>query len=294
MNKSSFFRITAALWLSLMASACSARQSVPLGQIPVPPVPDATQRQTSMSMVQQYASGSGYTVVRDEKARARVQRVVDRLSTAAGATTSYPVTLVDAGEEVNAAAVNGASIVVHTSLLRKVPNDDELATVLGHEMAHIAAQHHNDNGQEERASTVSVGSSLVGLAATVGASVAGAGSGAADMAGDLTSGVTETVGTGAYVLSYSRDMEREADQIGLMIMAKAGYNPQAAVTFWQNAAEIFGSADGSDFFSTHPASGDRVERLEAAMPKALEYYAQAKAQGVGAAPVGKKKSAKKK
>ena len=278
------------LGLLALQSACSLRQGIPVGQIPVPQQVSPSDKQSSLAMVDQYASQSGYKVVKDKKTERRIQGMVDKMAKAAGASGySYPVVILDAGDEVNAAAVNGATILVHTSLLEKLKNDDELAVVIGHEIAHIAAKHHADDGEEDRATAVSVGSSLAGLAVSIGASVAGAGSGAASLAGDVTEGVTGVVGEGALVKAYSRDMETEADHVGIMIMAKAGYDPRAALEVWGRAEEIFGSADGSDFFSTHPSSGNRLEDLQAAMPKALEYYEQSKASATPAKPSGKKK-----
>ena len=75
------------------------------------------------------------------------------------------------------------------------------------------------------------------------------------------------------LLPYSRTQESEADEIGLMLMAKAGYDPQEAVALWRNF-EALGGARPPEFLSTHPAAGTRIERLEALMPKAREIYAK--------------------
>ncbi len=257
------------------STGCAARASIPLGQIPVAERPDPAVLNSTLSYVNGQAASNNQKIVKNAAQKSRVQKIVDRLARAASAKGfSYPVVLVDAGDEVNAAAVNGSVIMVYTELLKRVPNDSELATVLGHEVGHILAKHHTDEGSQGRAQEVSVGSAILGTVVSVGASVAGAGAGAADLAGDVTSDVTEIVGTGAYVLAYDRDMEREADNVGLMLMAKAGYDPRSAVTFWSKAGEIFGGDDSLAFFSTHPASDDRVARLQEAMPLALSYYSK--------------------
>ncbi len=101
------------------------------------------------------------------------------------------------------------------------------------------------------------------------------------------------------MLQYDRDQEYEADQIGLMIMGKAGYDPRVAVEFWNRASEIFGSSGGGSFLSTHPTADDRAEELEEALPVALKYYEAATsasqlAQATPATPKGAKKQQKKK
>lgn len=270
-------RILSVLLLSFVLvqlSACSGRATIPVGEIPQAQVPDLAKRKSTLSAAYGYAQQNGYSVTHDARQEKRLQSMVDRMARAAGAQGfSYPVVLIDAGEDVNAAAMNGSVIMVYQGLLKRVRNDDELATIIGHEVAHIVTKHHEDDGAEGREAAVSIGSSLIGLAAGVGAAVAGAGSTASGLASDLGEGVSATVGTGAFVRSYDRDMEREADQVGLMIMSKAGYNPEAAVTLWQRADEVFGEGGGGgSFLSTHPTSSDRLERIQEAMPVAKKYF----------------------
>jgi predicted Zn-dependent protease len=180
----------------------------------------------------------------------------------------FPLHLIDGGDLVNAAAFNGASIVVYKALLDKVASDDELATVLGHEIGHIIATHYKDAEEEkERGEAVAIGSSLLGAVAEVATSAAGY-SGASGLAGTVA---TSTIGYGAFVGSFSRTQEYEADHIGLIIMSRAGYDPNIAVKFWKRSKEVFGSSETTSaaFFSTHPASDDRADELEKALPIAL-------------------------
>jgi predicted Zn-dependent protease len=85
---------------------------------------------------------------------------------------------------------------------------------------------------------------------------------------------------GAYVLAYDRDMEYEADHIGMMVMSKAGYNPEAALSFWQKSDEIFGGSNSMSFFSTHPSNSDRLDQLRSYLPIALEYYRKKDVAGI--------------
>lgn len=266
------------IYIFLLASlfSCSARKGIPIGQIPVAETPNRQTQYATLSLIKTQAASSNQKVIKDDARQQKIQNMINRLAKAANAKGfSYPVLLVDAGEEVNAAAVNGSVIMVYSELLKRVPNDNELATVLGHEVGHILAKHHADNGAKEREEEVGIGSAIIGAIASVGTSIAGFG-GSSDLAGDVASGVTEAVGKGAYVLAYDRDMEREADHIGLMLMAKAGYDPRYATGFWKRSEQIFGGGSGLAFFSTHPSSSDRLERLEAAMPLAMEYYQKKK------------------
>lgn len=296
-NKRNFFF----LCLFLLQVCACGRKMVPVGEIPPPMPPDMAKRSSTMNAAFGYAQKKGYRVIHKPAEERRIQGMVDRLARAAGAQGfTYPVVLLDAGEDVNAAAMNGSIILVYEAILRKLPQDDELATILGHEVGHIVAKHADDNGSEERAKTAAVGSALVGMAAGMGASLAGVGASTAGMAQDVTTDVSNTVATGAFVRSYDRDMEREADQVGLMIMAKAGYDPQAALRVWEKAETIFGAGGGGgSFMSTHPSSKDRLQRIREAMPVAEKYYAEARPAGSSQETTvmmtsGKKKAKKKK
>jgi predicted Zn-dependent protease len=199
--------------------------------------------------------------------------MVNRLAAAAGfGATSIPVYVVDAGEDVNAMAVNGGAMVIFTRLLERVPDTDELATVLGHEIAHMASHHHEDEGEQEREDGVSIFSSVIGGVANVAVSVATGSSAAGDLAGDLTEVTSGTIGEGYIVKAYSRDMEYEADHVGLMLMTKAGYDPEGAIRFWSRTDEIFGEdMSGSSFLSTHPSGPERIEAIKAALPFTEKY-----------------------
>lgn len=270
-----FHRLALVTFSLAVLSGCAARAVIPPGQIPPPSVPTVEERQVADSYVQGHVNEEGYKQLSAKsKETTRVRAIMNKLFVAAGyQKDALPVHVVDAGEEVNAMAVNGASIVVYKALLTKVPQDQDLAVVLAHEVAHVLARHAHDQGKEERAGWVSVGSTVLGTVASVATSAAGY-SGMSGLAGDVTEGTTEFVGYGAIVQKFDRDQEYEADHVGLMLMAKAGYDPEAAPKFWERAKEVFGSESSSmaAFLSTHPAAADRVEALREVMPLALEYY----------------------
>ncbi len=254
-------------------SACSPTLRFKPGQVPAAEVPPAELRVEAEHYVSQHIHDENYQEIFSGPQLARTKNVVQKLSVAAGySRNQFPVHLIDAGDLVNAAAVNGASIMVYKGLLDKVNSDTELATVLGHEVGHILAKHYKDQAEEEeRAGAVSVGSSIIGAIASIATSAAGFG-GASDLAGSVAESTTSAVGYGVFVGSFSRTQEYEADHIGLMIMARAGYDPNGAIGLWERADEVFGASGGSvgAFFSTHPASGDRVEKLREALPLAMQ------------------------
>lgn len=258
----------------LCVSACGPTMRIKPGELPSVSVPPQPLRLQAEHYVAAHINEGDYREIKTGPEHKRVVNVIERLAKAAGyPPRSFPVHLLDAGEEVNAAAFNGASIVVYKELLKRVVSDEELATVLGHEIGHIVASHYKDKDEEEnRAAAVNIGSGLLGAAANIATSAAGY-SGAADLAGDATEAASGAVGYGAVVGSFNRTQEYEADHLGLIIMAKAGYDPHTAIGFWQRADQIFGSSTSSlgAFFSTHPASSDRMTALQEALPYALKY-----------------------
>ncbi len=259
----------------IVSSGCAARQGVPVGQIPVFSPPAISEVESVKLGVVGSLKGEGKTVYTSGPIHARATRIIDRLSVAAGAGAfHFPVLIADAGEEVNAMVADGKTVIVYKALMEKVPQDDELATVLAHELGHALGKHQDDDGSDERKSEVEIGSSILGAAADIALSAAGYG-GLGSLAGDITETTVGAVGMGAYVLSYDRDMEYEADHIGMMVMAKAGYNPEAALRFWKKSDEIFGDANSMSFFSTHPSNSDRLEKLAEYLPLARAYYDQA-------------------
>lgn len=164
--------------------------------------------------------------------------------------------------QINAFAMPGGKVAVYTGLLKVVETDDELAIVIGHEVAHVAARHSG-----ERFSHGLLSSGLINVGA-----IALSSTGLGYTESELLLGA---VGAGAelgVMLPFSRKHENEADHIGLLYAAEAGYNPYAAITFWKRI-EALDEGDGPpEILSTHPSGETRIRKLWIQMPEALEVY----------------------
>jgi predicted Zn-dependent protease len=158
---------------------------------------------------------------------------------------------------VNALCMPGGKIAVFTGIIDKLNlTDDELAIVLGHEMAHALREH--ARARAAKVTLTNVGTMAVGL--VIGGNV-----------GELA-----RQGGGLLNLKFNRDDERDADLIGMEIAARAGYDPEAGITLWQKMAQVARGAPPT-WLSTHPSSEDRVRRMKAAMKDVAKLYERGKA-----------------
>src|SRR5262245_36119995 len=185
----------------------------------------------------------------------RVQTVGRRIAAVSGHPEwDWQFTLFE-NPEPNAFALPGGKVGVYTGLFKVAQNDAQLAAVMGHEVGHAIARH----GAERMSQ---------GILAQIGGVAVGAATGSQAIVDVYSQAATLGV-----ILPYSRGQESEADEIGLMLMAEAGYDPREAVKLWQNFAALGGERP-PEFLSTHPSEGTRIERLQALMPKALAIYQQ--------------------
>ena len=173
---------------------------------------------------------------------------------------------VERNDQLNAYCMPGGKIMVYSGLIEKLnATDDELAAVIGHEIAHALREH----GRERMSQAYVQQFGLQALAAVLtngsSAAVGNASMQAASMGSQLF-----------FALPNSREQEREADKIGLELAARAGYNPDAAVSLWQKM-EAQGGSKPPEFLSTHPASANRITELRALTPKVRPLYEAAKA-----------------
>jgi predicted Zn-dependent protease len=172
-------------------------------------------------------------------------------------------------QELNAFVMPGGKIVVYEGILRAARDQNQLAAVIGHEIAHVTAEH-------TKRKLLSGGGKGMEIGIQVAAVLLGAGHYGA------TYTAQEMLNQGAMygiLLPYKRSQETEADVIGLQYMAKAGFDPRAAVPLWQNMKEEAGSEGPAEFASTHPSSEKRIESLISQWVDVLPLYNQANAEG---------------
>ncbi len=162
-------------------------------------------------------------------------------------------------QQANAFCMPGGKIVVYEGLLPYTQNEASLAIVLGHEIAHAVAKHSAEQltKRQNQSAVASIGGSVLGT-------VTGS-SGVGSLASQVASGLFSFRN-----LKYSRDNETEADYMGLIFAAMAGYDPHNAVTFWQRMSS--GSGNTSDFLSDHPSDAKRIANIQRWMPEAMKYY----------------------
>jgi predicted Zn-dependent protease len=161
-------------------------------------------------------------------------------------------------QEVNAWCMPGGKVVIYTGILPLTKDDAGLAVVMGHEIAHAIADHGNERMSQQ----------LVIEAAGVGLDVY------MQQKPQHTRDIFMSafgVGSQLGVLAYSRQHELEADRLGLIFMAMAGYDPHRAISFWQEMANI-GGAKPPEFMSTHPSDEHRINEIRKLMPEAMKYY----------------------
>ena len=196
-----------------------------------------------------------------------VKTVANRLARATGEggqNYQWEVSLID-DQQVNAFCLPGGKIVVYTGILPVAQNDAALATVMGHEMAHATSRHGAQRVLQQNLAQTA----MMGVAVSL-----------SDMDYGQQRAVMGALGAGAQfgiLMPFGRKHESEADQIGLMYMARAGYDPQESLRFWERMEQA-GRAAPPEFLSTHPSHGTRIQQLQALMPKAMEEYNRARGQ----------------
>jgi len=170
-----------------------------------------------------------------------------------------------ADDQANAFALPGNKIGVYEGLLKYAVNQHQVAAVMGHELAHVTAQHGNERVSDQ-------------LAAQAGLTIAAIALGTSATSDDNKALILAGLGLGVQygvILPFSRTHESEADLIGVELMAESGFDPRESVKLWENMAKAGGQAP--EFLSTHPSSSTRIKDLNARMPRALDAYSKAQA-----------------
>lgn len=204
----------------------------------------------------------------DAEAVARVERVGQRIARVSGQDTGIPPGdwefATFASDQKNAFALPGGHVGVYEGILEVARTDAELATVMGHEAAHVAARH----GGERMSELLLI--SMGGLALDRAMS---------DRPQETRNLFLLAYGVGTQlgrILPHGRSQELEADRIGLMYMARAGYDPHAAISFWERMESAGKGGQPPVFLSTHPSHGKRIDRLKQWLPEAMAEYRAAR------------------
>lgn len=200
-------------------------------------------------------------VTHDAVAERIVRKVGERIARAANKPEyKWEFTVINDPETVNAFAVPGGKVAVYTGIFEPARDEAGLAVVLGHEVAHALARHPAERMSQEM--LLQLGG--VGLGVALGRNPT------------LANQVLQVYGLGAGVgvaLPFSRSQETEADRIGLILMAKAGYDPRTALELWQRMKKKDSSKGAPpEFLSTHPGYETRIQQLRSFLPEALSYY----------------------
>ncbi len=162
-------------------------------------------------------------------------------------------------KQQNAWCMPGGKVAVYTGILPITQDENGLAVVMGHEIAHAVAKHGNERMSQQLAAQ--------GLGGVLSAAVGQNPSATQNV-------FLQVVGAGSSlgILKFGRNQESEADHLGLIFMAIAGYNPNGAIAFWQRMEARAGQASPPEFLSTHPSNGTRVADIEKELPEARKYY----------------------
>jgi predicted Zn-dependent protease len=221
-----------------------------------------TERPQLILMSEQQASEMGqmaYRQIVQEKGassnrsyQGKVEEIGRRIVRAAGEPADWEFTVIE-DDKPNAFALPGGKVGVHTGLFNVVKTDAQLAAVISHEIAHVTARHPSERMSQQ----VLTQAGLVAI---------GAATDSQNLAPILAQAATLGV-----LLPFSRSQEAEADEIGLHYMAKAGYDPRAAIEVWQAFMKLDGERP-PEFLSTHPAPANRIERMRKLMPEVLPIY----------------------
>lgn len=263
------FKIQLLLILAVAAFLTDSCSTVPLtGRSQVNLLPESSMVEMSLTSYNQFLDSN--KVSTNQKETAMVQRVGKRIAAAVETYLkengyesylqyfNWEFNLVD-NDTPNAWCMPGGKVVVYTGILPIAKNDAGLAVVLGHEIAHAVARHGNERMSQQM--LVQMG----GIALSE----------AVKQKPKETQAIFSTAyGLGSQVgvmLPFSRQHEYEADKMGLIFMAIAGYDPHTAVDFWKRMSQM-GGQKPPEFLSTHPLDSHRIEALEKMMPEAMKYY----------------------
>ena len=262
------FQFLSIIVLSVIIASCS---QVPLtGRNQISVVNDESLQRDATIAYRQFLNDPSTKIIRTGEEAQRVKNVGSKIARAISRymqtngygnkyNYQYEFNLIQS-KDINAWCMPGGKVAVYSGILPVTRDETGLATVMGHEIAHAIAQH-----AAERYSQMTIAQLGGGL---VGAAAGGRSQGTQQIIGQLYG-----VGGQLAMLNYSRKQETEADRLGLVFMAMAGYNPDNAVLFWQRMASAKqGGGAPPEFLSTHPSDATRIAQIKEHLPEARKYY----------------------
>ncbi|MFA7235548.1 MAG: M48 family metallopeptidase [Phycisphaeraceae bacterium] len=242
-------RIAALLLLTLAAVACSTNPAT--GKMQLNTLSEPQEIQLGTEAQPQFIEQSG-GLVPDQPLCAYVSNLGSRLAKLSERPDLPWEFNVLNTDQVNAFALPGGKIFITRGLLSRMSNEAQLAGVLGHEIGHVNAEHIGQ--QMTRATIISAGVAILGAATEKDWLVT---------LGGATGGI--------YMLSFSRDQESQADELGVRYMTKVGYNPQAQIQVMEILQKAAGGGGALEIFQTHPNPGNRIKDLQKLIPKDYAY-----------------------
>lgn len=264
MRRSTLTLVVSQLLMCCLIGCAPTRPPVPPGEVPSADYVSAQDEAYGHEVLSELSEK--FELDRDDNHINRVRDLVDRLADGGHVNQDpWHVHVLKDDTFKNAAATRGNFVFVWTGMLNTVQNDDELATILAHEMSHVLAKHTAEDPAEETSSI------LAGVAGSVASAVLSQ-QGLGPLA-DLGEVLTRELIGAVLINPGAQEHELEADQIGLFLMADSGFDPQSAIDFWrrvQNDPDF--SNDFLGFLSSHPSSSDRLHALERYLPQAQERY----------------------
>ncbi len=255
------------LWLFLFLTTCS---TVPItGRKQLDLIPQSTMLSMSAEQYQTFLKSNKISKNTQQtqlvkRVGRRIQRSVEQYFAENNLSHelegyAWEFNLVES-EQVNAWAMPGGKVVVYTGILPVTNNEGGLAVVMGHEVAHAVAGHGNE--RMSQALLVQMG----------GMALSTAMANEPEQTRELWMAAFGAGAQFGVLLPYSRLHESEADHLGLIFMAMAGYHPRAAVDFWKRMAKMKGGKAPPEILSTHPSDETRIQNIESLIPKAMTYY----------------------
>lgn len=258
-----------AILLLLLFIVAACRSTPVTGREQLILVPESQEIQMGLTAYRQILSESKLS--NDSEKVEMVRRIGERIATVADKPDyQWEFNLIEDDKQVNAFALPGGKVAVYTGILPVTKNEAGLATVMAHEVAHAIARHGG-----ERIST--------GLLAQLGMMALDVGLAMKNQDPQMTRALLTAYGAAAQVgviLPFSRKQESEADRIGLTYMAKAGYDPEEALQFWERMSKIE-KQKAPEFLSTHPSDETRIEQIAKWLPEAEQEYRESQT-GMGA------------